>query len=252
MKIIKSFLLFVFVCVFLTFVGCASIIHGGKQKIHVNSVPLNAVVRVNEIKVTTPSTINLSRKESDYVLKFEKFGYRPVEVKLTRTTDGWVWGNIILGGIIGTVVDYSTGAAYKLTPDNISVTLRPLNYIEDKMILSIKKEARVNDEKVEDIVLEDAQTPISSYDEYNKFIYKVISEAIERPKGSIKGIITATFKLRPDGTVKEIKFLDGSSKALSLKIAVAKAINESSPFPEFPEDMKSEAKRTFSIVIEFK
>ena len=36
-----------------------------------------------------------------------------------------VWGNVILGGIIGIIIDFSTGAVYKVKPDEISVGLEP-------------------------------------------------------------------------------------------------------------------------------
>jgi hypothetical protein len=40
-------------------------------------------------------------------------------MQLHRGTSGWVWGNIVFGGLIGLVVDASTGAMYKLTPEQV-------------------------------------------------------------------------------------------------------------------------------------
>ena len=37
---------------------------------------------------------------------------------------GWVWGNILFGGIIGLIVDASTGAMYKLTPEQVEASLK--------------------------------------------------------------------------------------------------------------------------------
>lgn len=105
--------------------GCASIIHGSKQDIRVMSDPTGAVVRVNlnNISATTPGVLSLNRKEVGYILTFEKQGYKPVEIGLTRTSDGWVWGNILFGGIIGLVIDFTSGSAYKLTPEEVHAVL---------------------------------------------------------------------------------------------------------------------------------
>ena len=44
-------------------------------------------------------------------------------MSLRRRTDGWVWGNILLGGLIGLVVDASTGGMYKIEPEQVQATL---------------------------------------------------------------------------------------------------------------------------------
>ena len=108
-----------------TIFGCAAIIHGTKQKIPVNSSPSGAkVIVMGAHKASTPAVIELSRSESNIVLRFEKDGYEPVDVAITRSVDGWIVGNIIFGGIIGLVVDFASGAAYKLTPNEVSVNLQ--------------------------------------------------------------------------------------------------------------------------------
>lgn len=47
-----------------------------------------------------------------------------VEVTLVQTQNGWIWGNILVGGIIGLAIDFGTGAAYKLTPQEVNVALQ--------------------------------------------------------------------------------------------------------------------------------
>ena len=59
-----------------------------------------------------------------YQVKFEKPGYEsrtvPVEFKL----DGWYFGNILIGGLIGMlIVDPATGAMYKLETEFLNETL---------------------------------------------------------------------------------------------------------------------------------
>lgn len=105
--------------------GCASIIHGSRQDVRVMSSPSGAVVRVNlnNQATTTPGVLTLNRKEVAYVLTFEKEGYKPVEISLRRTIDGWLFGNILFGGLIGLVIDFASGSSYKLTPDEVQVGL---------------------------------------------------------------------------------------------------------------------------------
>ena len=42
------------------------------------------------------------------------------DTSVSSSVDGWVFGNILLGGLIGIVVDPMTGAACKL-PDHVSI-----------------------------------------------------------------------------------------------------------------------------------
>ena len=108
-------------------VGCAAIIHGTKQDISVNSNPSGVNVYVMGVhKATTPAIIEVRRKDSIIILKFEKEGYEPVEIALSRSVDGWIWGNIVFGALIGLVVDFSSGAAYKFSLDNVTANMEKL------------------------------------------------------------------------------------------------------------------------------
>lgn len=102
--------------------GCATIVHGGTQDIRVSSQPSGAVVRVQGMATTTPGVLKLERKGT-HTLVFEKEGHKSVEVQLNKTVDGWLFGNILIGGIIGLVIDFVSGAAYKLTPADVNVVL---------------------------------------------------------------------------------------------------------------------------------
>lgn len=105
--------------------SCATIISGTTQKIAVNSTPDGATVTSTpgNFQVTTPAQLTMRRKEGPYTLRFEKTGYQPYEVRLSTGTNGWLFGNILIGGLIGIVVDTSTGAAQKLTPGQVHANL---------------------------------------------------------------------------------------------------------------------------------
>jgi uncharacterized protein YceK len=118
-----SYAVAIFVGVALVLSGCCSIMHGTRQEIGVSSYPTGARVFVNGSQVgMTPATLELKRNASQRI-RLELDGYQPYEMSLTKSTSGWVWGNIIFGGIIGLAVDAIDGALYKLSPEQISAQL---------------------------------------------------------------------------------------------------------------------------------
>ena len=100
--------------------SCASIMHGVHQEVGISSTPTNATVTVdNKPLGNTPVIANLKRGDN-HIVKIELAGYMPFEATLTRKVSGWVWGNVLFGGLIGLGVDALTGGLYNLTPDQIS------------------------------------------------------------------------------------------------------------------------------------
>lgn len=119
----------------LSFTGCASIVSGGPAKVSVKSQPTGARIRVLDdngtlvADSTTPTTLRLNRgrgyfKSASYRLMISLDGYQPQEVQLTSSVNGWYWGNILFGGLIGMiVVDPLTGSMYTLAPRDIDLAL---------------------------------------------------------------------------------------------------------------------------------
>ncbi|MEX2369032.1 MAG: PEGA domain-containing protein [Candidatus Paceibacterota bacterium] len=104
--------------------GCGTIMQGTTQEVGVTSNPSDATVAVNgESRGTTPLVLDLKRKGT-YLVTLELDGYEPYETTLTRSTSGWVWGNILFGGLAGLAVDAVTGGMYKLTPEQIVAEFR--------------------------------------------------------------------------------------------------------------------------------
>ena len=107
------------------FAGCATIINGTSQKIGISSEPTGVLVTVDsQPRGNTPVFVELTRKDT-HIIRVEKDGYRPHETCLTRHASGWVWGNIVFGGVIGLVVDACTGGLYKLDPNQVTANLAP-------------------------------------------------------------------------------------------------------------------------------
>jgi uncharacterized protein YceK len=103
--------------------GCATIMHGGNQPVGFSSTPSGAQVYVdNQVVGVTPVTATLSRKDQ-HVVRVEMQGYAPYEMRLNRGMSGWVWGNLLIGGIPGLAIDAISGAIYKLTPTEVNASL---------------------------------------------------------------------------------------------------------------------------------
>jgi hypothetical protein len=119
----------------LLFTGCASIIDGGAKAVHINSNPEGAKVTISNrdgktISVQmTPAIVVLERSHGyfsgeDYKLIFEQSGYHPYETHIKSSVDGWYFGNIIFGGLIGIlIVDPATGDMFTLAPRDVNYNL---------------------------------------------------------------------------------------------------------------------------------
>jgi hypothetical protein len=117
--------------------ACASVNSRGKFKreIRVESTPAAAQLEVRNSRQKvlytgqTPATVALPGNEgyfqkAKYTFRFTKPGYRPVEVPVTAELNKWYFGNILFGGLMGSlIIDPLTGAMYTLD-DQVTVTLQ--------------------------------------------------------------------------------------------------------------------------------
>lgn len=108
--------------------GCASIVSGTKQKVRVNADPGKAVVTIVsqsgiEYYKGAPAEVQLPRKET-YTVEIAMDGYLTQKIVVSHALNGWFIGNLCFGGIPGGVVDFITGAMWKLEPDTINIVLK--------------------------------------------------------------------------------------------------------------------------------
>lgn len=89
-------------------IACATIIRPGPDRIPVDSSPRGARVYLDgQLVGTTPVVVDVPRK-SDCVIRVELEGYEPVEIDRDKKLNGWFLANILLGGVIGIIVDLAT------------------------------------------------------------------------------------------------------------------------------------------------
>lgn len=106
------------------FVYCGTLVNGTSQEIAFSSIPTGAKVTIGgKIIGNTPLKSDLKRKDTHFV-KVELEGYQSYEMAFTRKVSGWVWGNILLGGLIGLAIDAHQGGMYKLIPEQLNAELK--------------------------------------------------------------------------------------------------------------------------------
>jgi len=112
--------------------ACATVAHGPYQSVPVSSSPSGADVtldcggRVRHIGAT-PLVAKLRRGADHCEITMTKEGYEPTSVVFSKSTSGWIWGNLFIGDymLAGALVDYLDGAMYNRLPKSVQFTLAP-------------------------------------------------------------------------------------------------------------------------------
>ena len=104
--------------------GCASIVTPGRfRPVKVETHPAGAMVFLNEkYEGRSPLTLRVDRKE-DHRVRFLMEGRETYEDTIESGLNGWLFGNLIFGGIIGIVVDGVNGSAATPKPGKFDVYL---------------------------------------------------------------------------------------------------------------------------------
>jgi hypothetical protein len=117
--------------------GCASIFTKTTYPVTINSTPSEAKIVITDKKGydifqgITPAIVPLKSSagffsKAEYYLKISLPGYDDYLTTISADIDGWYFGNIFLGGLIGMVIiDPATGAMWKIDVQQINAQLRP-------------------------------------------------------------------------------------------------------------------------------
>ena len=109
--------------------GCATITTGTTQSILVDTTPSGAICRFSrsdrEVGVVnpTPGMLMITKDGAPLTIVCKRAGYYPNTGVLRANFEPMTLGNILLGGIIGIVVDAASGADRKYDA-TLTVTLR--------------------------------------------------------------------------------------------------------------------------------
>ncbi len=112
----------------LSMTACASIVGGRYQKVEVETRAADQSIRADctlsngqgEVRVMTPGTAVVHRSSHDLSVSCQKDGQQIARQSYDASIRGMVWGNILFGGLIGIVVDFSDGASHHY-PNKLNV-----------------------------------------------------------------------------------------------------------------------------------
>lgn len=104
--------------------GCSSIVDGHSQTLTFQSNPEGAECTLNRngatlTKLTTPGQFRVDKTKYDIHVTCSKEGYEDATHFIKSDIAGATFGNIILGGGIGWIVDSATGADNKYQEMNV-------------------------------------------------------------------------------------------------------------------------------------
>ncbi|MBN2167240.1 MAG: hypothetical protein JW717_13270 [Marinilabiliaceae bacterium] len=161
MKTNQHYIITIIITLFFIISGCASIVSKSVYPISINSNPPGAKISINNKKGNivysgqTPSTVNLSAKSGffnseKYSVLFTMDNYDLETVPIEFNIDGWYFGNIFLGGLIGMlIVDPATGAMWSPKTNYINLEFiknrsEINNNNKDSITYSVKTNTKLN------------------------------------------------------------------------------------------------------------
>jgi hypothetical protein len=109
--------------------SCATIVAGGAPKITINGdVPEPVMITTEEQSyggLTLPAVVKVKRHHLDgQRIQIRSDNYRYDDIVLKKTVNGWAFGNILIGGLIGWGIDLGTNCVSK--PAQTEFTITPL------------------------------------------------------------------------------------------------------------------------------
>lgn len=116
--------------------GCATLMKGTTQTISVSSNVDGAEISLDGMPIgRTPFTGPVKKNKSTLVIDME--GYRRETVALSKSLEPMFWGNIIIGGTIGSITDFATGAAYQYAPASYQVDLQRADQADEDFLKEV-------------------------------------------------------------------------------------------------------------------
>ena len=111
--------------------SCASITRGTNEAFTVNTNPSGAHVTLSTGQVcdATPCVFARIPRKAEFTVTIEKPGYRTTTHAITHHTAGsgaaGMAGNVLVGGIIGGLIDANNGSTQDLVPNPLTLDLEP-------------------------------------------------------------------------------------------------------------------------------
>lgn len=114
--------------------GCSTITTGVSQPFTVNTPMADGAKCILKdskgaqwVMNATPMTLEVRKGDGPMTVSCSKAGFNDAEIVVEEGLAGMTFGNVILGGGIGVIVDAASGAAQEY-PDAVSVWLEPKQF----------------------------------------------------------------------------------------------------------------------------
>lgn len=119
----------------LLFSNCASIVSKSAYPVHIRTTPEGATISITDkkskevFKGQSPATVTLKSgagyfARAEYQVRITAPGYAEQVIPVNYKLNGWYFGNLLLGGVLGMlIVDPITGAMWRLDTPEINATL---------------------------------------------------------------------------------------------------------------------------------
>ncbi len=115
--------------------GCATVMNGTSTPYTTATKPEGATVKfTNGATCRTPCNLQLRRKD-DVRADITMPGYKPTYILIQSKLGGASFGNLLLGGGVGAIVDGSNGASNRLYPNPLTVRLAAEGSADGAMLL---------------------------------------------------------------------------------------------------------------------
>jgi hypothetical protein len=106
--------------------GCSTIVNGSRQSITVDSNVKGAEVLINQVVVGQTPFVGQAPRGPAPQITVRKQGYESKTVVADTGFEPIFWGNIIIGGVIGSTTDAASGSMYKYSPAALNIELKPV------------------------------------------------------------------------------------------------------------------------------
>ena len=129
--------------------GCATILSKSSYPVHISTDPKGAAVTITDkknkevFKGQSPANVTLKSgagffSKAEYQVKLNAPGYAEQVVPINFKINGWYFGNLFIGGLVGMlIVDPATGAMWKLDTPPVNVSLTKVNAVAQVPTLQI-------------------------------------------------------------------------------------------------------------------
>lgn len=202
--------------------SCATFISGVNQDIYVNTEPQGAAIYVNgkDQGVLTPATIAVKRRKQT-VYTFQKQGYEDGTVIQQGSLNSVVFGNILLGGVVGLAVDASTGAMWQYNNTSVFYQFNATPYAANPFIHSEKPVNILSRSDLSETALEDTniQWNFSSVPGDARIFWRVISNVPDQVKNTIERYLaTLPYKDVRPLNIPGLTYENSSDVVIEIKI----------------------------------